>query len=184
MAGRRAKSTHELRRVVYPTPVAASRLRQPGLFTTENPESHGRKEEQDVACQGLCIFYFREFARSSSVFIFLPLTFCLPVLSVQKEGDRKREAERSLSLVGHSRMYPSRGPECVICRPSRAREEAGSTERFLTGAARTIVSFMAARGIKHAQLLRISFCPTNAVTDGELCNSSTSVTFRVFRGSS
>ena len=40
--------------------------------------------------------YFREFARSSSVFIFLPLSFCLPVLSVRKEGDRKREAERSL----------------------------------------------------------------------------------------
>ena len=69
---------------------------------------------------GLCIFCFREFARSSSVFIFLPLSFCLPDLSVQKDGDRKREAERSLSLVGHSRIQNTHNSQARgACHPPR-----------------------------------------------------------------
>ena len=63
----------------------------------------GRRPGSRASRQAVCVVYFQEFTRSSSVFIVLPRSFCLPDLSVQEEPDRKTEAERSLSFVGHSR---------------------------------------------------------------------------------
>ncbi len=40
---------------------------------------------------------------------FLPLSFCLRALLAQEQGDRKREAERSLGLVGHARTPTTHG---------------------------------------------------------------------------
>ena len=81
----------------------------------QKPSSHrgkpgGGEEKSGRSPKGLCIFYFRDFAMTSSVFIFLPLSFCLPTLPVQEEGDRKREAEKSVSLVGNSRTQKNSAP--------------------------------------------------------------------------
>ena len=48
------------------------------------------------------------------MFMFLPLSFCPPVSSEKEEGDRTREAERSLSLIGHSRTYKTHSSQ-VLC---------------------------------------------------------------------
>ncbi len=55
-----------------------------------------------------------------------------------------------LSQAGRAKRWTLRGPLFVIWCPSRARQEVGFRERFLTGAARTIVSLSAEPHINHA----------------------------------
>ena len=69
------------------------------LRATRRCPQKRRPDSRPPRSKGLCIFWFREFAKTSSVFIFLPLSFCLAALPAEEEGDRKREAERLLSLT-------------------------------------------------------------------------------------